>query len=277
MVKAHSAPFLLLFCAVASASLGCSPTITKDNDVARPAGPPKLEPPPFLLPPPLPPRPDEDQDKPSFLATLTITGGVRLTGNSAVPCRTLSFQAKDHTLLFTERPTRQAVNMPTAEYVAAWKEAYEASPPNAQIQLFGAGGTSFGTVVKLDGAPTWDAATKTVTFPKVCAIAVAGGEPIPDKASFEVGALFVDGATAFKWNSCFSGSTNGGDPNSYEGCLEQWGSYAASCQKIARVKYDNDKRCKHICGRGECKSGQCYKKYDSSESGELMASAYHCE
>jgi hypothetical protein len=277
-----ASPALLCTCLTLSLAFGCSaPVVQAEVGEAVASAqatlpPPPPPPPPLVLPPPIVPDPDEDEDEPTFLATLTITGGVRVDGEGPEPCRALTFQAKDRAVLFTERPTRQAASVPIADYVAAWSEAYESSPPNAHIQLFSSAGASFGTVVKLDGAPTWDAATSTVTFPRTCLIAVADGEPLPEDPSFEVGALFIDGAKTFDWNSCYSKEADS-NINTYAGCLEQWGSYAASCGKISRRDNARGKRCRKVCGKGVCSSDQCFRKYNSGVSTDLMASFYECD
>ena len=85
-----------------------------------------------------------------------------------------------------------------------------------------------------------------------------------------------NGAKLFSWNSCYDNNDNAATNNSYDGCLEQWGSYAASCLKLSGRAYAPGKRCKNICNTTTCPKG-CFKKYGAGNSGTLLASWYQCQ
>ena len=85
-----------------------------------------------------------------------------------------------------------------------------------------------------------------------------------------------NGAKLFSWNSCYDNNDNAATGNSYDGCLEQWGSYAASCLKLSGRAYAPGKRCKNICNTTTCPKG-CFKKYGAGNSGTLLASWYQCQ
>lgn len=85
-----------------------------------------------------------------------------------------------------------------------------------------------------------------------------------------------NGAKLFAWNSCYAGPKGTSTSSGYgSGCLEQWGSYAASCLKLGDRQYVRNTRCKKICSTWEC-SNSCYTNYRSSESWDLGASYYEC-
>ena len=219
---------------------------------------------------------NQDEDTPAFLGTMTTTGGVRFTATSEGKCGSLSFQTTERMTIFTERPTRQAVSKPTSELVRQWADIYGDVPPNAHLQLFSRQGGAQNSILKLGSAPSWEEATKTVTFEDVCLIDIADDtqarEPV---SSFEFGALFIDTAKAFAWNSCYPSDDNGdGD----EVCLEQWGSYPGSCLHAGGVGHTSTargKRCKQVCNVSTCPNG-CFTQYMSGISWNDAASAYQC-
>lgn len=221
----------------------------------------------------------EDQDAPHFLATLTVSGKVRYTPARSRECGTLSFQSQERTMVFTERPTRQALSMSTDDLVKSWTEGYGSVPPNAQLQLFNHTGASQALVLQLKSAPTWDSATHTVSFPNACLIEIADDtqkrKPVGE---FEFGALFIDSAKAFDWNSCYPKDDNA--TTDADGvCLEQWGSYPASCQRAGGTGHTSTargKRCKEVCKTTTCPNG-CFKSYSASVSVSDLASAYNCK
>src|SRR5687767_5682293 len=84
--------------------------------------------------------PNQDEDSPQFLATMTITGNVRLGATKHRECGPLSFKAAERTTVFTEQPTRQATSVLTADFVKDWNEWYGTVLPNAQLELFNRSG-----------------------------------------------------------------------------------------------------------------------------------------
>jgi hypothetical protein len=224
----------------------------------------------------VPPPATTDED-PTFLLTIAAVGGVTFPNTKEGDSPPLSLIGAVHVTAFTDRPARQAQSLHANDLVVAWSEAYGDVPPNAELQLFSADGNTQSTVVELTSAPTWDAATQTMTFASACIITTHSGiDELQPAKFFDFGSLFIDGAKLFAWNSCYSGP--GEDPAPYPiyGCLEQWGSYAASCLKLADRQYEPGKRCKDVCNTGDCSSG-CYSNYDAAGSWEYLASWYSCQ
>lgn len=85
----------------------------------------------------------------------------------------------------------------------------------------------------------------------------------------------ANGAKLFAWNSCYDGGGDTTGAYGHSGCLEQWGSYAASCLKIQDRTYARGKRCKNLCNVGVCSKG-CFNLYKASTSVDLVASFYQC-
>lgn len=216
--------------------------------------------------------PDED---PTFLITIAAVGGVTFPITAEGDCFPLSLIGADHITAFLDRPGRQAQSMHASELIARWADAFEDVPPNAELQLFSADGSTQSTVVELTSAPTWDAATQTMTFASACIITTHSGiDELQPAEFFDFGSLFIDGAKLFHWNSCYAGGVDD-NPYSIYGCLEQWGSYAASCLKLSDRQYAPGKRCKDVCDTPNCDG--CYSSYDSWASWELLASTYSCD
>ncbi len=222
---------------------------------------------------------DESSEDPTFLAAVMATGGGILSDEQDRDCYKLMLFGADHITLFTDRPARQAYSLHAGQFVPRWSEAYGDDPPNASLQLFNADGSTQNTIVELVSPPSWDSDTMTMTFAKVCVIAShSDPQELRPADSFNFGSLFIDGAKLFSWNSCYSVSSDGdAAPYSITGaCMEQWGSYPASCGKFANKKTASGKRCKNVCPDEFC-GGNCFDDYDSGNSLKYLASYYTCD
>lgn len=222
-------------------------------------------------------EPNEDEDTPQFLATMTITGDVRFGVTRHRECGPLSFKATERSTLFTEQPTRQATSVPTADFVKEWSSLYGSVSPNAQLELFSRTGAFQHAVVYFKSAPTWDEKSKTVTFSRACLIHIADEtQKLKPTRTFDHGALFIDSAKIGAWNSCYPKDDNGDGDGV---CMEQWGSYPASCQRAGGVGHTataRGKRCKEVCNVTSCPKG-CFKTYRGGTSVSNLASAYECK
>jgi hypothetical protein len=221
--------------------------------------------------------PSEDEDTPQFLATMTITGDVRFGVTKHRECGPLSFKAAARSTVFTEQPTRQATSVATADFVKDWNDWYGSVTPNAQLELFSRTGDFQHAVVYLKSAPTWDEKSKTVTFSTACLIHINDETQKPKPARmFDHGALFIDSAKIGAWNSCYPKDDNGDGDGV---CMEQWGSYPASCQRAGGVGHTSTargKRCKQVCNVTSCPKG-CFSTYRAGTSVSNLASAYECK
>jgi hypothetical protein len=105
---------------------------------------------------------------------------------------------------FSDRPERHYGHLAVGRFVAAWKQfGFGSDPPNAALTLLQADDKEDTVIVKL-GAPRYDAATRSVSFP-AHRISHAGGRlsdfeadndgSVPE--SFADVSLFIDDTTSY--------------------------------------------------------------------------------
>lgn len=228
-----------------------------------------------LLCAPIAAQTSADEQAPEYLITVTAGAGASLEAGEQSGCYALVLNDADHVIWFSDRPARQAHSAHAANLAEGWNESFADSAPNADLQLFQEDGTSVSLILTLNDPPTWEADKQTLSFDNACEIEVAGKDTGNDAVNAEIqlgefpmAALFIDGAKLFAWNSCVSKYND-------RICMEQWGSYPASCFKAgdrpaAIAKYKG-KQCKNVC-----KGTACYTKYDQGESWKNLASSYWC-
>lgn len=104
---------------------------------------------------------------------------------------TVTLEAVDaDTVWFQDRPGRDAGRLTTDDFVAEWASyGFDEDPPNATLELVDGDGGRSTHVLEL-GAPRWDAAARTLSYPVTPA---DGGGGVPP-STFGAASLFIDDA-----------------------------------------------------------------------------------
>ena len=83
------------------------------------------------------------------------------------------------------------------DVAAQWPILYPKVAPNAELQLFDGAGASRTLVLQLRSAPTWDAKSKALRFPRACVtFAGDGADGSRALSSFTHGGLFLEDGAA---------------------------------------------------------------------------------